>query len=149
MIIILFSIITEILKAECDLSNKKIKDELNKDEEVCLMEDIKEGLKRLFKWSPSMTKNTNELIEWRLDLENRLTPLFDWRVDLENRLASLTESVTKNTEKIEALKTGQDILFEWADGITVVADELKAFKDEQMITNSEVRDRLRHSQMSH
>jgi hypothetical protein len=49
MIIILFSIITQLLNAECGLTNKMVEDALRKQEETCLMNN-KMDREEYIKW---------------------------------------------------------------------------------------------------
>jgi hypothetical protein len=66
LIPLLFSIIiiTEILNAECDLTNKQVKAGIRKSGEVCLMEDVNYKINRLIDWSDGITTNINKLFEW-------------------------------------------------------------------------------------
>jgi hypothetical protein len=127
-LLLLFSVIITISKAECDLTNKQVENGLRRGDEVCLMEDVNE--------------NINKLIEWRVDLETRLTSLFEWRVDLEKEHEKLHEWCEKVNKNI-------DILFEMTEALRKDHNKLFEFRDEQLGIIDVIIDRLRYSQRTH
>jgi ABC-type transporter Mla subunit MlaD len=126
LILLLFSVITEILKAECDLTNKQVAARLERDDEVCLIENVKNNLNSLFEWSDRVAINLDELLG---DGTNGIVDT------LAGRINDLIRNITTLFDWIQVLKTDQDKLFEWSDEITASVNDLKKSWKEQTEIN--------------
>jgi DNA repair exonuclease SbcCD ATPase subunit len=117
-------IITTILKAECDLTNKKVKDSLNKPEEVCLTENMRKDLDKLAKNVKDLKKK-NEVFKANQDKLFGRTDML--RTSLKER-EEWIEGATKNIETLfdrtQLFKTNQDKLIEKTAALKTDQDKL-------------------------